>query len=154
MTENLERLIVIEKEQEPVEIRDAIARECRGQLFPRSARLRTLELAGVCHPARMVSHYYDLCNSATRMSAGDWRVDGKGISAALLMARCSPLCGRNCRRIRRHAAAAPGRRQWRRARTVSASDLVSELNRQVYAILPRKSTLPFISACTTTRTGP
>ncbi len=61
MTENLERLIVIEKEQERLKSEIAIAREVQSQLFPRSApEMRTLELTGVCHPARMVSgDYYD-----------------------------------------------------------------------------------------------
>src|SRR6185295_16697719 len=89
MTENLERLILVEKEQERLKSEIEIAREVQGQLFPRSApAMKTLELAGVCHPARMVSgDYYDFVlapDSTVAVAIGD--VAGKGISAALLMA--------------------------------------------------------------------
>ena len=89
MTENLGRLIVVAKEKERLESELAIAREVQNQLFPKDVPFtRTLELKGVCNPARMVSgDYYDfmaLTESSLAFAIGD--VAGKGISAALLMA--------------------------------------------------------------------
>ncbi|MGD0870133.1 MAG: SpoIIE family protein phosphatase [Bryobacteraceae bacterium] len=89
MTENLGRLIIVAKEKERLESELAIAREVQNQLFPKDVPFtRTLELKGVCHPARMVSgDYYDfmaLPNDSLAFAIGD--VAGKGISAALLMA--------------------------------------------------------------------
>jgi sigma-B regulation protein RsbU (phosphoserine phosphatase) len=89
MTENLGRLIVVAKEKERLESELAIAREVQNQLFPKDVPFtKTLELKGVCHPARMVSgDYYDfmaLPNDSLAFAIGD--VAGKGISAALLMA--------------------------------------------------------------------
>ena len=61
MTENLGRLIVVAKEKERLESELAIAREVQNQLFPKDVPFtKTLELKGVCNPARMVSgDYYD-----------------------------------------------------------------------------------------------
>jgi len=89
MTENLERLIAVEKEQQRLQAEIAIAREVQNQLFPRAIpAMKTIELTGVCHPARMVSgDYYDFVrvhDSHVAVAIGD--VAGKGISAALLMA--------------------------------------------------------------------
>jgi sigma-B regulation protein RsbU (phosphoserine phosphatase) len=89
MTENLGRLIVVAKEKERLESELAIAREVQNQLFPKDVPFtKTLELKGVCNPARMVSgDYYDflsLSEDALAFAIGD--VAGKGISAALLMA--------------------------------------------------------------------
>ncbi len=89
MTENLGRLIVVAKEKERLESELAIAREVQNQLFPKDVPFtRSLELKGVCNPARMVSgDYYDfmaLPDDALAFAIGD--VAGKGISAALLMA--------------------------------------------------------------------
>ena len=89
MTVNLERLIVVAKEKERLQSELEIAREVQNQLFPRKIPgLRTLQMAGVCRPARMVSgDYYDfmhLQESTLAFAIGD--VAGKGISAALLMA--------------------------------------------------------------------
>jgi sigma-B regulation protein RsbU (phosphoserine phosphatase) len=137
MTENLERLIVIEKEQERLKSEIAIAREVQSQLFPRSApEMRTLELTGVCHPARMVSgDYYDfvqLRDANVALAIGD--VAGKGISAALLMAALQSIMRTQLTAgIPAHAAAAPGGGKGGGRARFSASDLVSELNRQVYA---------------------
>jgi sigma-B regulation protein RsbU (phosphoserine phosphatase) len=137
MTENLERLIVIEKEQERLKSEIAIAREVQSQLFPRSApEMRTLELTGVCHPARMVSgDYYDfvqLRDANVALAIGD--VAGKGISAALLMAALQSIMRTQLTAgIPAHAAAAPGGGNGGGRARFSASDLVSELNRQVFA---------------------
>ncbi len=137
MTENLERLIVIEKEQERLKSEIAIAREVQSQLFPRSApEMKTLELAGVCHPARMVSgDYYDfvrLRDANVALAIGD--VAGKGISAALLMAALQSIMRTQLTAgIPAHAAAAHGGGNGGAHARFSASDLVSELNKQVYA---------------------
>lgn len=137
MTENLERLIVVEKEQERLKSEIEIAREVQSQLFPRSApALKTLELTGVCHPARMVSgDYYDfmrLGDSALALAIGD--VAGKGISAALLMAAIqSAMRAQLTAGMPAHAVAASGGGNGNAHATFSAADLVSQLNKQVYA---------------------
>src|SRR5260370_20771866 len=89
MTENLERLIVVAKEKERLESELAIARDVQNQLFPKDVPFtKSLELTGVCSPARMVSgDYYDfmaLPNEGLAFAIGD--VAGKGISAAVFMA--------------------------------------------------------------------
>ena len=89
MTENLGRLIIVAKEKERLESELSIARDVQNQLFPKDVPfVKSLELKGVCHPARMVSgDYYDfmpLANGSLAFAIGD--VAGKGISAALLMA--------------------------------------------------------------------
>jgi sigma-B regulation protein RsbU (phosphoserine phosphatase) len=136
MTENLERLFVVEKEQERLQSEIAIAREVQSQLFPRGAlAMKTVALTGVCHPARMVSgDYYDfirLQDSNLALAIGD--VAGKGISAALLMASIQSIMRTQLTAgIPMHAAAAPGGND--RARDVlSAAELVSQLNQQVCA---------------------
>jgi sigma-B regulation protein RsbU (phosphoserine phosphatase) len=88
MTENLGRLLIVAKEKERLESELEIAREVQAQLFPKDVpSTETLELKGVCHPARTVSgDYYDFMAlpNITAFAIGD--VAGKGISAALLMA--------------------------------------------------------------------
>jgi sigma-B regulation protein RsbU (phosphoserine phosphatase) len=66
-----------------------IARQVQSRLFPRVVpELKTLEMAGLCLPGRVVSgDYYDFVQLDSRFTAialGD--VSGKGVSAALLMA--------------------------------------------------------------------
>jgi sigma-B regulation protein RsbU (phosphoserine phosphatase) len=89
MTESLQRLLAEQKEKQRLENELAIAQEVQEQLFPRQAmELESLELHGICRPARTVSgDYYDfltLDNDKLAIAVGD--VSGKGISAALLMA--------------------------------------------------------------------
>jgi phosphoserine phosphatase RsbU/P len=111
MTGSLERLMVEQKEKERLQGELAIAQEVQANLFPHRARdLPTLELHGVCRPARTVSgDYYDFLvfhhqdkdghhqdkdghresamrgrESGVGIVLGD--ISGKGISAALLMA--------------------------------------------------------------------
>jgi sigma-B regulation protein RsbU (phosphoserine phosphatase) len=137
MTENLERLIVVEKEQERLKSEIEIAREVQSQLFPSSApAMKTIELTGVCHPARMVSgDYYDfvrLGDSGLALAIGD--VAGKGISAALLMAAIqSAMRTQLTAGIPVHAMAASGSGNGKAHAILSAVDLVSQLNKQVYA---------------------
>lgn len=119
MTENLERLIVVEKEKERLHSELEIAREVQRRLFPKTALfLPSLSLAGVCHPASVVSgDYYDflpLEQSGSAMAIGD--VAGKGISAALLMATIQAA-------MRSHLGGAG---------PLSTAGVVASLNRQVY----------------------
>jgi phosphoserine phosphatase RsbU/P len=125
MTENLGRLIVVAKEKERLESELAIARDVQNQLFPKDVPFtKSLELTGVCSPARMVSgDYYDfmaLPNEGLAFAIGD--VAGKGISAALLMATIQST-------MRTQLSAANGSPLVR----LSAAKMVATLNRQLYA---------------------
>ena len=120
MSENLQRLIVVEKERERLHSQLEIARDVQLRLFPKTAlSLPALHLSGVCHPAQQVSgDYYDfllLEDSSLAMAIGD--VSGKGISAALLMATIQSA-------MRSHLA---------RAGLKSPAQIVSLLNRQIFA---------------------
>jgi sigma-B regulation protein RsbU (phosphoserine phosphatase) len=100
MTGSLERLLVEQHEKERLQSELAIAQEVQANLFPRQMLdLPTLELHGVCRPARSVSgDYYDFLvfhrpnapegepgsECGVGIALGD--ISGKGISAALLMA--------------------------------------------------------------------
>ena len=123
MTANLERLIVVEKEKERLQSELEIAREVQNQLFPKDPpELRTAQVRGVCHPARMVSgDYYDfvpLSDSTLALAIGD--VAGKGISAALLMAAIQST-------MRTQLTSGANQDQ------VSTARVVSQLNKQLYA---------------------
>ena len=125
MTQNLGRLIIVAKEKERLESELAIAREVQNQLFPKSAPpAKTIQLSGVCNPARMVSgDYYDfmtLPDHDLGFAIGD--VAGKGISAALLMASIQSTM-----RTQLAAAKQNGSRHY------SAAEIVATLNRQLYA---------------------
>jgi sigma-B regulation protein RsbU (phosphoserine phosphatase) len=127
MTANLGRLIEVAKEKERLESELTIAREVQDQLFPKDVPFtKTLELKGVCHPARMVSgDYYDfmaLPHDSLAFAIGD--VAGKGISAALLMATIQSTM----RTQINTATAANGN-----YKAPSTAFLVSNLNRQLYA---------------------
>ena len=125
MTENLSRLIVVAQEKERLESELAIAREVQNQLFPKDVPFtRTLELKGVCNPARMVSgDYYDFMSiSDSRLAFAIGDVAGKGISAALLMASIQSTM-RTQLNITPDGSAPPP----------STALLVSNLNRQLYA---------------------
>ncbi|MGH9568513.1 MAG: PP2C family protein-serine/threonine phosphatase, partial [Candidatus Angelobacter sp.] len=89
MTESLERLIAEQKEKERLQSELEIAHEVQAQLFPQNiSGTQTLELHGICRPARIVSgDYYDFLTygpDQVGIAVGD--ISGKGISAALLMA--------------------------------------------------------------------
>lgn len=89
MTNSLQALIAEQKEKQRMESELAIAHEVQEQLFPRDVgRLSSIEIHGVCRPARSVSgDYYDflpLGSEKLGVAVGD--ISGKGISAALLMA--------------------------------------------------------------------
>jgi phosphoserine phosphatase RsbU/P len=125
MTANLGQLMVVAKEKERLESELTIAREVQKQLFPKDVPFtRTLELKGVCSPARMVSgDYYDfmaLGEESLAFAIGD--VAGKGISAALLMATIQST-------MRTQLGANNGASP----RLLSTAKLVATLNRQLYA---------------------
>ena len=100
MTGSLQRLLKEQKEKERLQNEISIAQEVQANLFPqKTADLPTLELHGVCRPARSVSgDYYDFLLfheeahegepspgiTGVGIALGD--ISGKGISAALLMA--------------------------------------------------------------------
>ena len=89
MTESVERLIAEQKERERLQSELEIAHEVQAQLFPQVITgTSTLELYGICRPARIVSgDYYDFLSygpDQVGIALGD--ISGKGISAALLMA--------------------------------------------------------------------
>jgi len=89
MTESVERLILEQKERERLQSELEIAHEVQAQLFPQVITgTSTLELYGICRPARIVSgDYYDFLSygpDQVGIAVGD--ISGKGISAALLMA--------------------------------------------------------------------
>ncbi|HEY2038167.1 MAG TPA: SpoIIE family protein phosphatase [Edaphobacter sp.] len=100
MTGSLQRLLVEQQEKERLQNELSIAQEVQANLFPRQVTsLPTLELHGVCRPARSVSgDYYDFLvfheaahnghptrkETGVGIAIGD--ISGKGISAALLMA--------------------------------------------------------------------
>ncbi len=89
MTQSLSNLLAEQKEKHRLENELAIAHEVQALLFPADlSGLASLEVHGVCRPARTVSgDYYDfipLSDSRMVLAVGD--ISGKGISAALLMA--------------------------------------------------------------------
>ncbi|HEX2327351.1 MAG TPA: SpoIIE family protein phosphatase [Candidatus Angelobacter sp.] len=89
MTDSIQRLILEQKEKERLQSELEIAHEVQAQLFPHEfSSTRTLELHGICQPARIVSgDYYDFLSygpDQVGLAVGD--ISGKGISAALLMA--------------------------------------------------------------------
>jgi sigma-B regulation protein RsbU (phosphoserine phosphatase) len=89
MTENLERLLQVAKENERLNAELEIAREVQRQLYPKTVpESKYLCITAHYQPARMVSgDYFDFHRVSERelcFTMGD--VAGKGISAALLMA--------------------------------------------------------------------
>ena len=135
MTQRVEQLIGEVKEKEKLESELEIARQVQTQLFPKEVpKLATLELAGVCNPARVVSgDYYDFIPTDSGGAAvviGD--ISGKGISAALLMASVQASL---------HAQLSMGT-----GSDVSTSALVTRLNRQLYANTPPEKYATFYCA--------
>jgi len=89
MTESLVKLVAEQKQKQRMESELAIAYEVQNVLFPgKLPALSSLDVYGICHPARSVSgDYYDfipLGSDRLVLTVGD--ISGKGISAALLMA--------------------------------------------------------------------
>lgn len=138
MTANLERLLAVAKEKERLQAEIEIAREVQEQLYPKSAPvLKTMQVLGCCHPARMVSgDYYDyqgLAGNKLAIAIGD--VAGKGISAALLMASIQ-----SAMRMELRASVDVG------AVRLSTARMVSDLNRQLHATTSPEKFATFLFA--------
>jgi phosphoserine phosphatase RsbU/P len=132
MTENVERLLVVAKENERIQAELQIAREVQGQLFPKAVpKLEGLHVEALCHAARTVSgDYYDyqeLPSGCLAVAIAD--VAGKGISAALLMASLQASLRLVMSDVQRLAA------EDERGACASfpTSMLVSRINRQLHA---------------------
>jgi phosphoserine phosphatase RsbU/P len=127
MTDNLERLLVVEKEKERLETELEIAREVQNQLYPKQMPpTKGLRLTVECDPARMVSgDYYDyqvIPPGRVAFAIGD--VAGKGISAALLMATLQAALRAQVNQYAESGAS---------GEALDAAELVGKLNRQLYA---------------------
>jgi phosphoserine phosphatase RsbU/P len=133
MAGQIENLVVVAKEKERLQSEVEIASDVQNQLFPHSApTLRTIELIGICHPARMVSgDYYDyLCLPDGNLALAIGDVAGKGISAALLMASIQSIMRTQIAAgLPLLAAAVNGKP----SSCFSTSNTVAQLNRQLYA---------------------
>ena len=134
MTENVQRLLVVEKERERLQAELEIAREVQSQLYPRTMPdVQTLGLTATCNPARMVSgDYYDyqqIGDGKVALAIGD--VAGKGISAALLMATVQSSFRSQIRGSLELAVSA-GQEHTSRLQ-VSTSQMVTHLNQQLFA---------------------
>src|SRR5262245_33389507 len=141
MTQRIQQLIEEVKEKEKLESELEIAREVQAQLFPKDIpHLKTLELAGVCKPARVVSgDYYDFIPVDTLRTAiviGD--ISGKGISAALLMA--SVQAALHAQLSSMNGSKSDG------DSGPSTSILVTRLNRQLYENTPPEKYATFYCA--------
>ncbi len=152
MTENLERLLSIEKEKERLQSELEIAREVQSQLYPATIpAVEGLEVLAHCNPARTVSgDYYDylnLADSQLALAIGD--VAGKGISAALLMATVQSSLRTQIRTCLNEMAA--GGRTADGA--VTSARLVSQLNQQLYAFTSAEKFATFYFGIYDSRTG-
>ncbi len=153
MTRDLERLLEVAKEKERLQSEIEIAREVQSQLFPKSLPAsKTLELAAMCVPARLVSgDYYDYMNlEAPSLAFAIGDVSGKGISAALLMATVQSTMRTQLRAGRELAVAAGGGRQ---GRPPSTATLVSRLNQQLFDFTPPEKFATFYFALYDDTTG-
>jgi sigma-B regulation protein RsbU (phosphoserine phosphatase) len=133
MAENLDELLKREKERQRMQAELEIAREVQAQLHPRETpKLGSLELACVCHAARMVSgDYFDyqrVGEDCLALAIGD--VAGKGISAALLMATLQSAMRSQLRHCVEAALAGVDGDHHAR---VSTAQFVSNLNEHLYA---------------------
>jgi sigma-B regulation protein RsbU (phosphoserine phosphatase) len=136
MTENLEQLLAVAKEKERLQAEIEIAREVQEQLYPKTApAMKTLHIAGMCQPARMVSgDYYDyqlLPGNKLAIAIGD--VAGKGISAALLMATIQAALRMELRAALEQAELAAPSHSTVKGFPLSTARMVSDLNQQLHA---------------------
>ncbi|MCC7176097.1 MAG: SpoIIE family protein phosphatase [Bryobacterales bacterium] len=148
MTENLERLLSVEKEKERLQSELEIAREVQSLLYPKAAPVvEGLEVLAHCSPARTVSgDYYDylsLTGGRLALAIGD--VAGKGISAALLMATVQSSLRTQIRGCLERATAAED--------SLAAAHLVSQLNQQLYALTSAEKFATFYFGIYDSRSG-
>jgi sigma-B regulation protein RsbU (phosphoserine phosphatase) len=118
------------------------------QLYPKAPPVfESLQVLGMCHPARMVSgDYYDyqLVDGKLAIAIGD--VAGKGISAALLMATIQAAIRMELRASADLAASLNGLR-------FSTARMVSELNQQLHATTSPEKYATFFFAIYDEATG-
>ncbi|HEY6291655.1 MAG TPA: SpoIIE family protein phosphatase [Terriglobia bacterium] len=134
MTASVQRLLKESLEKTRLEGELEIAREVQNRLFPQSApEVSGLSLYGLCKPARTVSgDYYDflrLGDGRVALVVGD--ISGKGISAALLMATLQSAL--HAQFYDGHSGSA-ATYAW----PAHTAEVVSRLNRQIYASTPRE----------------
>lgn len=149
MTASVEGLLRESLEKTRLEGELEIAREVQNRLFPQTVpEVSGLRLYGVCKPARVVSgDYYDFLNlSEGRIGLVLGDISGKGISAALLMASIqSALHAQFYTNGNSSAGAA-------HAGPISTGEVVSRLNRQLFASTPREKYVTFFYAVYDPRT--
>jgi sigma-B regulation protein RsbU (phosphoserine phosphatase) len=149
MTQNLERLIAVSKEKERLQAEIEIARGVQDQLYPKAPPVfESLQVLGMCDPARMVSgDYYDyqLMDGKLAIAIGD--VAGKGISAALLMATIQAAVRME---LRASVEMAPPSMNGQR---YSTARMVSELNQQLHATTSPEKYATFFFAIYDPKTG-
>lgn len=126
MAASIEGLIEESKQRQRLENELEVARQVQEQLFPREIpELDTLQLAGRCRPARVVSgDYFDYGLAEPGrlvLTIGD--ISGKGISAALLMATIQSI-------LRSHIYSS---RLMGRLEDLRVDELVARVNRQLCA---------------------
>jgi sigma-B regulation protein RsbU (phosphoserine phosphatase) len=145
MTARIHQLIGEVKKKEKLEAELEIAREVQLRLFPKSVpKLKTLEIAAICLPGRVVSgDYYDYVSLDERWTAialGD--VSGKGVSAALLMASIQSALHAQLRfnGASSHAALATG-------------NLMSLISQQLYESTPPEKYATFFCSVYDDETG-
>ncbi|HET8548577.1 MAG TPA: SpoIIE family protein phosphatase [Bryobacteraceae bacterium] len=146
MTENLERLVQVEKDRQRIQSDLEIAREVQNQLYPRDVpEVPGLQITAARTPARVVSgDYYDfqrLARGEVAVAMGD--VAGKGISAALLMATIQSSVRMEMRAFLETRAAAPGVTSTRQRISISA--VVSQLNKHLYEFTAAEKYATFFS---------
>jgi len=161
MTENLERLVKVEKERERLHAELEIAREVQNQLHPKKVPdVGSLRMTALCTPARMVSgDYFDyqkLDDETLVIAIGD--VAGKGISAALLMATVQAALRAQLRQYIDVTAAAKvsaggGPDGNGDCAPLSTSQIVSNLNQQLYASTSPEKYATFYISVWDERTG-
>lgn len=127
MTEYVQQLVKERVQKERLERELEIAKEVQERLFPdRIPRMRRMDVAGVCLPARTVSgDYYDFLQFGEHelgLALGD--ICGKGISAALLMANLQATLRSNVMNTKRTDGPNGGR---------YVAGLVETLNSQIYS---------------------
>jgi sigma-B regulation protein RsbU (phosphoserine phosphatase) len=142
MTASVERLLIESQEKTKLEGELQIAREVQAQLFPQGPpEVPGLRLYGACRPARMVSgDYYDflrLEQGRVGLVLGD--ISGKGISAALLMAGIQSAL--HAQFYDGHFSKGIGD-----ASPLSTAEVVTRLNRQLFANTPREKYATFFYA--------
>jgi sigma-B regulation protein RsbU (phosphoserine phosphatase) len=127
MTEYVQHLVKELVQKERLERELEIAKEVQERLFPnRIPKMASMEVAGICLPARTVSgDYYDflpLGDHELGLALGD--ICGKGISAALLMANLQATLRSNVMNAKR-SQGQDGEKE--------VSGVVERVNSQIYS---------------------